>query len=97
MQMIYPAFFEVQRNSSNCNNNGRLIPLSEIISVNDNDTKTIRVTVRKYSRHGIETESFTLSEEGTQQFRQLTNTQQTNPKVLEKEHAERGWEPRYDE
>lgn len=97
MQMIYPAFLEVKRNTNNCNNNGRLIPLSEIIDVTDNDSKNIRVTVRKYSRHGIETESFTLSEEGTQQFRRLTNTQQTNPKVLEKERAEKGWEPRYDE
>lgn len=87
--MSFQVFLEVDRNSNRSNNNGEFVNMNEVIGISGNDSDQITVNVRTYTKHGIETERFLLSVEGTNKFRYHGNISKTHYSVLEAEAIER--------
>ncbi|MNL23200.1 hypothetical protein D3C87_1445760 [compost metagenome] len=93
--MSFNVFLEVERNIRRCNNTGEFVNMNEVIGISGNDTDQITVTVRTYTKHGIETENHTLSVAGTNMFRSYAHIRKTDEQVLEAEATER--KRRYEE
>jgi hypothetical protein len=87
--MSFGVFLEIERNSNRCNNNGEFVNMNEVIGISGNDTDQITVTVRTYTKHGIETTKHLLSVAGTNMFRSYAHIRKTDHQVLEAEAIER--------
>lgn len=87
--MSFGVFLEVERNPNRPNNNGEFVNMNEVVGICGNDTDQITVTVRTYTKHGIETTRHLLSVAGTNSFRSHARIWKTDPQVVEAEAIQR--------